>query len=173
MESMEQISTGLKGADEVIDTLRPGDNIIWQVDSFEAYSFVVERFVQQAAADHRRLVYIHFGCHAPLIDKEALLEKGADFEMFTLDAGMGFESFTSSVYQIITAEGKNAFYVFDCLSELQEFWCSDLMTGNFFQVTCPYLFERDAVTYFALYRNAHTQDTIARIREVTQLLLNL
>lgn len=173
MESMEQISTGLKGADEVIDTLRPGDNIIWQVDSFEAYSFVVERFVQQAAADHRRLVYIHFGCHAPLIDKKALLEKGADFEMFTLDAGMGFESFTSSVYQIITAEGKNAFYVFDCLSELQEFWCSDLMTGNFFQVTCPYLFERDAVTYFALYRNAHTQDTIARIREVTQLLLNL
>lgn len=173
MESIEQISTGLKGADEVIDTLRPGDNIIWQVDSFEAYSFVVDRFVQQAAADHRHLIYIHFGSHPPLVDKEAALMGKAGFEMYTLDAGMGFESFTSSVYQIITAGGKGTFYVFDCLSELQEYWCSDLMTGNFFQVTCPYLFELDTVTYFALYRNAHTQDTIARIREVTQLLLNL
>lgn len=173
MESMEYISTGLQGIDEVIETLYPGDNIIWQVDSFEAYSFVVEQFVKQAAAEGRRLVYLHFGCHAPLVDEASLKEQNADFTIHTLDVGMGFESFTSRVYQIIAAEEKGTFFVFDCLSELQEHWCSDLMTGNFFQVTCPYLRERENVTYFALYRNAHTQDTIARIREVTQLLLNL
>ena len=33
MESIEQISTGLSGADEVIGGLRPGDHIIWQVDT--------------------------------------------------------------------------------------------------------------------------------------------
>lgn len=173
MGSLEYISTGLKGADEVIETLRPGDNVVWQVDSFEVYSFAVEGFIQQAVNDNRRLVYIHFGSHAPLIDENVLKESGADFKMYVLDAQMGFESFTSSVFQIITAERRGVFYVFDCLSELQECWCSDLMTGNFFQVTCPYLHELNSVTYFALYRNAHTQDTIARIRKVSQILLNL
>ena len=84
MESIEFISTGIKGADEVIETLYPGDNIIWQVDSFEAYSFVVKQFVRQAAADKRRLVYLHFGCHAPLVDEDALNTAKDDIKFHTL-----------------------------------------------------------------------------------------
>ncbi|MGC4018234.1 MAG: PEP/pyruvate-binding domain-containing protein [Muricomes sp.] len=173
MKSIQHVSTGLPGADTVIDFLRLGDNVVWQVDSLEAYSFVVDGFVRQAVADGRRLLYIHFGSHPSLLDAAALKEQGADFQTYSLDASMGFETFTSTLYKIITFEGVRAFYVFDCLSELQQYWCSDLMTGNFFQVTCPYLFELDTVAYFGLYRNAHAQDTVARIREVTQLLLNL
>ncbi|HCR81877.1 PEP/pyruvate-binding domain-containing protein [Muricomes intestini] len=173
MNSINRISTGLQGADTVIDFLRLGDNVVWQVDSLEAYAFVVNRFVCQAVNDNRRLIYIHFGDHPRLVDESALRGAGADFQIYTLNAGVGFESFTSAVYRIITFEGRQAFYVFDCLSELQKYWCSDLMTGNFFQVTCPYLFELDTVAYFALYRNAHAQDTVARIREVTQVLMNL
>jgi hypothetical protein len=40
-------------------------------------------------------------------------------------------------------------------------------------VTCPYLFELDTITYFALLRDRHSFKTIARIRETTQLLLDL
>ena len=40
-------------------------------------------------------------------------------------------------------------------------------------MTCPYLYELNTIAYFALIRNAHTYDTIARIRETTQLLLDL
>ncbi|CUX25977.1 PEP/pyruvate-binding domain-containing protein [Clostridium sp. C105KSO13] len=170
---MNRVSTGLQGADIVIDFLRLGDNVVWQVDSLEAYTFAVNRFVHQAVKDNRRLVYIHFGDHPRLVDESALRSAEADFQIYTLNAGVGFESFTSAVYRIITFEGRQVFYVFDCLSELQKNWCSDLMTGNFFQVTCPYLFELDTVAYFALYRSAHAQDTVARIREVTQVLLNL
>lgn len=173
MKSIERVSTGLPGADTVIDFLRPGDNVVWQADSLEAYSFVVDEFARQAVSEGRRLIYIHFGSHPRLLDESALKNAGADFQIYPIDASMGFESFTSTVHQIITTEGRCAFYVFDCLSELLQYWCSDLMTGNFFQVTCPYLFELDTVAYFGLYRNAHAQDTVARIREVTQLLLNL
>jgi hypothetical protein len=63
--------------------------------------------------------------------------------------------------------------VFDCLSDLLESWCSDMMVGNFFRITCPFLFILDTVAYFALIRGAHTHDTIARIRETTQLLLDV
>jgi len=40
-------------------------------------------------------------------------------------------------------------------------------------ITCPYLFELDTIAYFALLRNNHSFKTIARIRETTQLLLDL
>jgi hypothetical protein len=43
----------------------------------------------------------------------------------------------------------------------------DLMTGNFFMVTCPYLFELDTITYFSILRNHHSFQTIARIRGTT------
>nr|HPN73644.1 PEP/pyruvate-binding domain-containing protein [Candidatus Omnitrophota bacterium] len=49
----------------------------------------------------------------------------------------------------------------------------DLMIGNFFMVTCPYLYELDTVAYFALIRNYHSYKTIARIRETTQLLIDV
>ncbi|MEE0201832.1 MAG: PEP/pyruvate-binding domain-containing protein [Muricomes sp.] len=173
MESIEQISTGLSGADEVIGGLRPGDHIIWQVDTLESYAFAARQFVRQAAADRRRILYIHFGSHAPLVDDAALKDEGADFQMYTIDVCHGFESFTSDIYRIITAEGKHAFFLFDCLTEMQQHWCSDLMIGNFFQVACPYLSELETVSCFALDRNAHTPDTIARIREAVRLLLNL
>ncbi|NMB79234.1 MAG: pyruvate kinase, partial [Methanomicrobiales archaeon] len=66
-----------------------------------------------------------------------------------------------------------AFYIFDCLTDLLQYWYSDLMIGNFFRVTCPFLYELDTIAYFAIMRNAHTYGTIAGIRETTQLLLDL
>lgn len=173
MNRMEHISTGLPGADEMIDTLYPGDNVIWQVDSMDAYAFAAVHFARQAIRDDRRLVYVHFGNQTPLIEAGIFQTPQADFCMYTLPSDAGFEAFTSELHQIISGETSGAFYLFDCLSELQESWCSDLMIGNFFQVTCPYLTELQSVSYFALYRTAHTQDTTARIRETAQLLLNL
>jgi hypothetical protein len=38
------------------------------------------------------------------------------------------------------------------------------MVGNFFRVTCPYLYELDTVAYFALFRDRHSFQTIERIR---------
>jgi hypothetical protein len=35
------------------------------------------------------------------------------------------------------------------------------MIGNFFQVTCPLLYELNTIAYFAVFRNAHTYGTMA------------
>ncbi|MGN1003836.1 MAG: PEP/pyruvate-binding domain-containing protein, partial [Oscillospiraceae bacterium] len=43
----------------------------------------------------------------------------------------------------------------------------------FFRVTCPYLFELDTVAYFPLLRGRHSFDAVARIRDTTQLLLDV
>ncbi|MCL2209315.1 MAG: PEP/pyruvate-binding domain-containing protein [Treponema sp.] len=163
----KRVSTGLSGLDQVIDQLRLGDNVVWQVQSIEDYLKVVRPYIEQSKKDGRRLVYFRFGNHEPI------LEDNEPSVVYKLDASVGFEGFATKVHDLIDKEGLRAFYVFDCLSDLLEFWYSDLMIGNFFRVTCPFLYILDTVAYFALIRGVHTHSTIARIRETTQLLLDL
>ena len=59
------------------------------------------------------------------------------------------------MHQIIEERGSEVFYVFDNLSALVDEWATDELLANFFQVTCPFLFELDTVTYFALTRGRH------------------
>lgn len=167
MDIHEKVSTGLKGLDGAIDHLRLGDNVVWQVNSLESYQKMVKPYVEQAVVDKRKLVYVRFGSH------DCILEERPEIIVRQIDATKGFESFATEVHNLVKEMGRKVFYIFDCLTDLLEFWYSDLMIGNFFKVTCPYLYELDTVAYFALFRNVHTNSTIAGIRETTQLLLDI
>jgi hypothetical protein len=52
-------------------------------------------------------------------------------------------------------------------------WATDELLANFYQVTCPYIFELDDLAYFGLIRGRHSHGTIARIRDTTQILLDV
>jgi hypothetical protein len=160
-------STGLSGLDSVLHNLIKGDNVVWQVDSLEDYRRFAAAFASPALDAGHRVVYMRFAGHEPIF------EPGEGLEICKLDASEGFESFSTQIHSIIKREGKGVFYVFDCLSDLLNAWATDLMIGNFFSITCPYLYELDTIAYFALLRNNHSFKTIARIRETTQLLLDL
>ncbi len=167
MERHDKVSTGHIGFDQAIDFLRLGDNVVWQVDTMESYQQMVHAYVKQAKMDQRRIVYVRFGKDQPLF------KEGDGLTIYELDATEGFESFATKIHNLVKHEGRKVFYVFDCLTDLLEAWCSDLMIGNFFRVTCPYLYELDTIAYFSIKRNVHTFSTIAGIRETTQLLLDL
>ena len=160
------ISTGIKGLDSVITGLREGDNVVWQIDDIKDYIELVKPFVKQALKDKKKVLYMRFAGHNELI------EPTGDIKRYELDAHAGFESFATKVNNIITLEGEGAYYVFDCLSELLSAWATDLMIGNFFMVTCPYLYELKTVTYFSILRDNHSFKSIATIRETTQLLMD-
>ncbi|MGD8787827.1 MAG: PEP/pyruvate-binding domain-containing protein [Phycisphaerales bacterium] len=160
-------STGIEGLDEVLCDLIKGDNIVWQVDHIEDYQYFVDLYVARAIQDGRNIVYLRFAKHKPLIENQP------NVTTYQLDAASGFEAFTAKVHNIISQEGRETYYVFDCLSDLLSAWATDLMIGNFFMVTCPYLYELDTITYFTLLRNHHSFETVARIRGTTQLLLDL
>ena len=162
-----KVSTGLAGLDKIIDDLRLGDNVVWKVDSVKLYQKVVDPYVAQAVKDGRKLIYVRFGIHRPLFDESFPIKT------YQVRPEEGFESFVAQVHQLIKREGRYTFYVFDCLTDLLEYWYSDVMVKNFFQIICPYLYKLDTIAYFALIRNVHTFGTIAGIRETTQLLLNL
>ncbi|AQT69566.1 phosphoenolpyruvate synthase [Anaerohalosphaera lusitana] len=160
-------STGYSGLDEILCNLQIGDNVVWQVDSIEDYSHFVRPYVEKALEQERNVVYMRFADHEPLVkDQDGVV-------VYELDANVGFETFSMAVHNIITNEGVGSFYVFDCLSELVSAWATDMMIGNFFMITCPYLFELDTIAYFGILRNYHSFKTVARIRETTQLLLDV
>ena len=161
------ISTGIKGLDSVITGLRAGDNVVWQIDDINDYIDLVKPFVQEALDENKKVIYLRFASH------KELLKPSKQIKRYELNPLAGFESFTAKVNNIITQHGEGAYYVFDCLSELLLAWATDLMIGNFFMVTCPYLYELKTLTYFSILRNNHSFKSIARIRETTQLLIDV
>lgn len=164
---MSGVTTGLRGLDRLVTGLQLGDNVVWQIDNIEDYRHFVIPFVRQAVKDRKRIVYIRFAKHKPL------LATGKNIFIYTLDADTGFESFSTQLNKIIGEEGEGVYYVFDCLSELLSAWATDLMIGNFFKITCPYLFILNTIAYFGIIRNKHSFRTVARIREITQLLIDV
>lgn len=162
-----QLSTGLPGLDGIFKGLIPGDNLVWQIDSLEDYKFFLKPYCESARARGRKLVYFRFAKHEPLVGDDW----GA--EVRALHPEAGFEKFVSEVHRTVAADGRGAFYVFDCLSDLVIDWYSDQMLGNFFMLTCPFLFDVEAIAYFALYRGRHSSDAISTIHETAQVVIDL
>jgi len=167
MKTSIQASTGIDGLDTILSGLRNGDNVVWQVDDIEDYAYFVHGFVRRAAREQKKIIYVRFAQHRELV-KPA---EGAT--VHALDASGGFEPFSAQVHSIITQEGEGVYYVFDCLSDLLSVWGTDLMIGNFFMISCPYLFQLKTIAYFGLVRSSHAFKTVARIRETTQVLLDI
>jgi len=167
MDQRIKVSSGLPGLDQVIDSLRLGDNVVLQVDNIHDYEIFVQPFVHTSLEAGRKLIYMRFARHYPIIDEQE------NITIYNIDAEHGFEAFSTQVHDIITKEGEGAFYVFDCLSDLLYTWATDLMIGNFFEITCPYLYRLNTVAYFAIYKNMNSYETISSIRETTQVLINI
>jgi len=167
MAGFDKICSGYPQMDEILDSIRLGDNVVWQISDLDEFRRFAEPFARQAVSDGRNVIYIRFAQHEPL------LKDLSGIKVRRFDPDEGFEAFTVAIHEEITRQGIDAFYVFDCLSELQSVWYTDLMMGNFFGVTCPYLFELDTVAYFPLIRGRHSFDAVARIRDTTQLLLDV
>ena len=67
MDQQEYVSTGIKGLDKAIDSLRPGDTVTWQMENVGDYMYVATQFVVDEALTGRPMVYLRFGDHEELI----------------------------------------------------------------------------------------------------------
>ncbi len=173
MDKERRISTGIDGLDEAIDFLRPGDTVVWQCEHISNYMYVATRFVTNIARQGKRIAYIRFGDHEEIMDTAALCEGGANAQEYRLDPRVGFETFAVQVHRIIDKEPIGTFFVFDCLSDLQKYWFSDLMISNFFLLINPFLIRRQAIAYQPIDYEKHTYETISRIRREAPLLVNI
>ena len=163
----KRIGSGLTSLDELLQGLRLGDNVVWQVDRLEDYPYFARAFTEQAINDGFDCVYLRFAPHPPI------LEPRPGLTITKIEPGPGFDYFSGEVHRLIEERGRGVCYIFDNLSTLVEEWATDELLANFFQVICPYLFEVDAVAYFAITRGQHGHSAIARIRNTTQILVDV
>ncbi len=161
------VPSGVPALDELIQGFRLGDNVVWQVEALDDYRRFARAFLDQSRRDGRTFVYIRFGTHEPV------LAAGPGMVVESFDPRAGFDVFSAQINRIISRWGERVFYVFDNLSCLVDLWATDELLANFFQATCPYLYELDTVAYFALEREHHADHAVARIRDTTQVLLDM
>ena len=173
MPDERRISTGIDGLDRAVDYLRSGDTVLWQIEHIGDYIYAATRFVSDTARRGQRIVYLRFGEHEEVIDAQALAERGANVKKYELDPSVGFETFSVQVHRIIAREGAGVFYIFDCITDLQKSWFSDLMVCNFFCLTCPFLVEQSSIAYVPILYEKHIYETVSRIRHAAPLLLNI
>ena len=142
MAAFDKVKSGIPEMDKALDHIRLGDNVVWRVSELAEFKLFMEPYIRQAVLDKRRIVYFRFASHDALVDDCP--------EIMTVHVPLShrFENFTVDIHNVIEKEGRDVFYVFDCLSELQTAWATDLMMGNFFRVTCPFLFVLDTVAFF-------------------------
>jgi pyruvate,water dikinase len=161
------LSSGIEELDRLIDGLVPGDNLVWQVDDLRDYSRFAQTFADRAIADGHGCTYLRFAPGAPM------LESRAGLNVVEVDPGPGFDTFSGKVHSVIEERGQNACYVFDNLSSLVTEWATDELLASFFQIICPFVLEQRSIAYFALTRGQHSHGTIARIRDTTQILIDV
>lgn len=157
-------TTGLPALDAILDGIRRGDNIVWQIESLDKYQALVEPYAAAARAARLRLIYFRFADHPPLLEA---------VETHCPDPSEGFDAFVDQVHSVIEAAGRETLYVFDCLSYLADIWQSDRMLGNFFRLTCPRLLDLDTVTYFGVFRYRHAPSAIGVITDTTQFFIDV
>ena len=167
MAAFDRIKSGIPEMDQALDNIRLGDNVVWRVSELSQFKLFMEPYIEQAIEDKRNIIYFRFASHEPL------LEKRPEIKRVDVPLSHRFENFTIDIHNVIDAEGKDAFYVFDCLSELQTAWATDLMMGNFFRVTCPFLFVLDTVAFFPIIRGKHSIEAVNKILDTTQLFFDV
>ena len=160
-------TTGLPSLDDSLSGILAGDNIVWHVDRIQDYQSFVTPYVQAAVRDARKLVYFRFARHEPL------LPEAFPCERHTLNPEDGFEVFIHRIHHVIGEAGYGAYYVFDCLSDLATDWYSDAMLGNFFMLTCPYLYRLETIAYFGLLRRHHSRHATEPVQSTTQLFIDV
>ena len=167
MAAFERVKSGIPEMDTALDNIRLGDNVVWRVSDLSEFKLFMEPYVRQAIEDKRNIIYFRFASHEPL------LEDLPEIKRVDVPLSHRFENFTVDIHNVIEKEGYDAFYVFDCLSELQTAWATDLMMGNFFRVTCPFLFTLDTVAFFPIIRGKHSVQAIKKMHNTTQLFLDV
>jgi pyruvate,water dikinase len=161
-------STGLPGLDQILQGLRFGDNVVFQVESIEDYLEFVQPYVRQSIRDKGKLIYFRFARHAELLPKDT-----PGVQRLNISPDAGFEPFVSEVVSAIGHHGLESLYLFDSLSDLAVDWFSDSMLANFFMIVCPYLYTLDTIAYFALRKKRHSSTAIDGIHNTAQLIIDV
>lgn len=167
MALFDRVDSGFPELDEALDYFRIGDNVVYRLTELDDFRLFAEAFAKQGIKDGRNVVYVRFAEHAPLL---------GEMEGVTLTEippSKRFERFTVTLHELIQSMPEETYYIFDCLSDLQTAWSTDLLISNFFTLIGKLTEEKHAIAYFPIMRAMHSFDCMANIRDRTSVFLDV
>jgi len=196
------LTTGIQELDRLVGGVLPGDNVVWEVDSGAPIDTFVSSFLSACEAEGSPVVYVSFN-RSPQAIADAyahwisaggftLLDcfssgKGNSDEMFLeffktgqmpcrtvrAESPAGPAGLEEDLIRVGSEAGTNARYVFDSLTGMLNLWSDEAAVLRFFGHLCPRLYDLNAVAYWLLEKDAHSEQFLAKLRHVTQVVLEV
>ena len=191
-------TTGIPEADRLVGGILVGDNIVWEVNSGAPIGRFVSGFISACEKRGDSVVYVSFNRSPHAIAREygGLMSGGRFVLVDCYSSGKGngdpvFLDFFKAppcsarhvvhpadpgeVQSVLRNLGmKNcAGYVFDSLTGMRDLWGDEETALLFFGHYCPRLFDLDAIACWLLETEAHTESFLAKVRHITQVVLEI
>ena len=145
----------------------PISGALWCITAVQDFSAVIGPLAESALSSGWDVVYVHFSQRTiPAAELPGI--RTAD-----IDLSRSYEHFTTAVYRLILGSPERTLFLFDCLSDLQTAWATDLMMVNFFRVIIPALSRQHCSAHFPLIRGMHSDQALAVLQQHSDLFLNL
>ena len=197
-----KLSTGVESVDNFVGGLIAGDNVVWEVDSGAPVATFVSRFAD-VSVPRGPVIYVSFNrSPQALLRRYADHFSGADFALldcFTTGKGNSDQVFADfygqadedrprvrmvaearepkkvieAVEEMEDELGGSASYIFDSLTGMAELWHDEEQALSFFTYMCPRLYDLDTIAYWILETAGHSEHFLARLRHVTQVVIEL
>lgn len=191
---MHAPTTGLEPVDELMGGLRIGDNVVVQVAADEE-AVPLLRAALGAASGADRLVYVTFRDSPDTVrerfadswdsDRFVLFDyrehADADADAERTPAGMQVErpsgefdpaTIGRDLLRIGLEWGPGTRYVVDGLTDVERRW-GEAGVLDLFLSTCPALYQQRTIAYWTLRPEAHSRRSLARLEEITQVVLDV
>jgi len=194
-------STGIDQLDTLLGGLKPGDNVVLEVDSGAPIEVFLRGFFTVAMDASLPVVIVSFN-RSPQSALKAVPESFPRerlklIDCFTSGKGRGDKVFTRFYSQdphaaiarhiknpstpeelreallAVEEHNRGIRYFFDSLTGMLELWHDESKVLDFFSYLCPRLYDLETVAYWLLERKAHSESFLASLRHVTQVVLEI
>ena len=163
---------------DLVSGAERGVSIVFSLSDLSDFARILPPFSSYAGKNAKRIVHIRFVPDTDVSKKDsrnlpARENLPAAFEEIPVRLNHRFRHFTVAVHEAIRAQKAGCIFVFDCLSELQTAWATDLMMVNFFTVTTPLLKSRGDTALFPLMALMHSDEAAGKITQIADCFFDV
>jgi Nif-specific regulatory protein len=196
-------TTGVPAIDRLIGGVMPGDNLVWEVDSAAPVDHFVLSFLSACEAEKSSVVYVSFNRSPQTVANTYADHMSAGrftlVDCFSSGKGQNDEAFLDffqagnqgscravqaespadpeklqeQLTGIASEAGSSGRYVFDSLTGMLDLWGEEDAVLRFFGHLCPRLYDLNTVAYWLLEKDAHSEAFLAKLRHITQVVLEI
>ncbi len=175
---------------DLLPTSDKGASIVFSLSDLSDFSAVSAIFTRHAAKAGRKIVRICFVPDTPASSPAPVSSAAASSgqNAFLTDTSITdsslyreikvrlnhrFRHFTVDLHEQLSGLERGAVIIFDCLSDLQTAWATDLMMVNFFTVTKPLIAELGDTAIFPLKALMHSDDAAKKIEQIADCFIEV